>query len=67
MFSSVFRGAGACRVRKQLINSFASPTWACAAGFNNNNYNNNNNNNKHKTKGIDSFVNVCRTMEKTFL
>ena len=28
-------------LRKQLINNFVSPTWACAAGFNNN-YNKNN-------------------------
>ena len=28
-------------LRKQLINNFVFPTWACAAGFNNNNNNNN--------------------------
>ena len=35
-------------LRKQFINNFVFPTWACAAGFNNNNdYNNNNNNNNN--------------------
>ena len=29
-------------LRKQFINNFVFPTWACAAGFNNNNNNNNN-------------------------
>ena len=43
MFSSVFRGAGACGVAKAIIDSFVFPTWACAAGFNN--FNNNNDNN----------------------
>ena len=29
-------------LRKQFINDFVFPTWACAAGFNNNNNNDNN-------------------------
>ena len=29
-------------LRKQFINNFVFPTWACAAGFNNNNNNINN-------------------------
>ena len=36
----VYRGAGACGLRKQFMNNYVSPTWACAAGFNNNNNNN---------------------------
>ena len=28
-------------LRKQFINNFGFPNWACAAGFNNNNNNNN--------------------------
>ena len=37
--------------RKQFMNSFVYPTWACAAGSNNNNnnINNNNNNNNNNT------------------
>ena len=27
-------------LRKQFMNNFVFPTWACAAGFNNNNNNN---------------------------
>ena len=30
-------------LRKQFINNFVLPTWACSASFNNNNNNNNNN------------------------
>ena len=30
-------------LRKQFINNFVFPTWACTAGFHNNNNNNNNN------------------------
>ena len=32
-------------LRRQFMNNFVFPTWACADGFNNNNKNNNNNNN----------------------
>ena len=43
MFSSVFRGAGACGVTNFGLwgceNNFDFPTWACAAIFNNNNNN----------------------------
>ena len=28
-------------LRKQFMNNFVFPTWACTAGFNNNNNNNN--------------------------
>ena len=38
VFSSVFRGAGACGVAKAIYNQLVFPTWACAAGFNNNYY-----------------------------
>ena len=36
LFSSIFRGAGACGVAKQFIKNFIFQTWAGAAGFNNN-------------------------------
>ena len=36
VFSSLFHGAGACGVAKQLMDNIIFPTWAC---------NNNNNNN----------------------
>ena len=45
MFSSVFRGSGACGVAKTIYKQFCFSTWACATGFNNNNNINNNNNN----------------------
>ena len=34
---SVFRSAGVCGVAKAIYKQFVSPTWPCAAGFNNNN------------------------------
>ena len=46
MFSSVFRGAGACGVAKAIYKNFVFPTRECAAGLNNNNNNNNKSANK---------------------
>ena len=44
-------------LRKQFINNFIFPTWACDAGFNNNNNNNNSNsNNKIEIKLV--IINV---------
>ena len=39
LFSSFSVGQVLVGLRKQFINYFVFPTWACAAGFNNNNNN----------------------------
>ena len=54
VFSSVFRGAGACGVAKAIYKkNFVFPSSACAPGFNNNN------NNNIKVKLIENVISSC--------
>ena len=45
-------------LRKQFINNYVFPSWACAAGFNNNN-NNNNNNSESDLNYLLSKMYIC--------
>ena len=49
-------------LRKQFMNSFVFPTWACAAGFNNNNNNNNKDHINKITIKISKSVGVTRRL-----